>query len=191
MGRFPSEHPKGVNSSTALLDRPVGSLPDGTPLRVRPLRPADRCTLAERFQHLSSATRYARFFTLFSELSEPLLDVLVEGVDDHRHVALVLVAEVHPAEEVEVAVGRYLRHEGAPDRAEVAFTVDDPWQGRGCGRALLGALVDHARAGGVRTFTATVLAQNVASLHLLRSTAPVRTRMDGPNVELELDLSAC
>jgi GNAT superfamily N-acetyltransferase len=178
---------------------PVGELVDGTVLRVRPLVPRDRAALAERFRRLSPDTRYARFLHPVERLSPADLDLLVDSVDGETHVALVLEAvrvatdgrgAVTGIEVAGVGVGRYVRWPDRPDAADVAFTVDDAWHGRGCGRALGAALAGHARTEGVRVFTADVLADNAACLRLLAGLGRLtRLGSDGGVVHVEVALA--
>ena len=167
-----------LHPSTQTADRPtpVGVLPDGTSLRVRPLQPGDRDTVLQRFHALSPASRRARFLQPRDELTERDLRLLADDVDGEWHVAVVLeaVRTVRDARGVGthtevsgVGVARYVRSSHQPSVADVAFTIDDGWHGRGCGRRLVGALAEHARRAGVRVFSADVLDDNAASLRLL------------------------
>jgi GNAT superfamily N-acetyltransferase len=67
------------------------------------------------------------------------------------------VPEAH-GEEI-IAIGRYYLDEKS-NRAEVAFTVRDEWQGRGIGHALFNHLVTIAKRAGIAGFTAEVLREN-------------------------------
>lgn len=53
--------------------------------------------------------------------------------------------------------------------AEVSVYVDHPHRGRGVGRALLGALIERAPAGGVAVLLARIADENPASIGLHRS----------------------
>ncbi len=163
-------------------------LPDGTPVRLRPLGPGDREALRRGVSHdLSPESRYRRFLSPLTELSDEQLDELV-GADGVDHCALGALAGVRgrPA-----GVARYIRSPGRPERAELALTVVDAWQGRGLGTLLLAALAGRALANGVRSFHADVLADNAPVLALLRrcGTAAQLHSLDGV-VEAELDLDA-
>jgi acyl-CoA synthetase (NDP forming)/GNAT superfamily N-acetyltransferase len=68
------------------------------------------------------------------------------------------VALVATVGESIVGIGRY--DVVAPGRAELAFTVRDDHQGRGLGSVLLEHLAAVARAAGIETFVAEVLADN-------------------------------
>src|SRR5512139_1621109 len=79
-------------------------------------------------------------------------------VDHRNEVAIVgTVPEAH-GEEI-IAIGRYYLDEKS-NRAEVAFTVRDEWQGRGIGHALFNHLVTIAKRAGIAGFTAEVLHEN-------------------------------
>ena len=90
-----------------------------------------------------------------------------------------------PDEQI-VGVGRYDRidDEWAPDtRAEFALIVEDRVQHHGIGSVLFWALVDVARARGLTTLVAEVLAENRRMLNLLRESGladdrPPRRRHD-------------
>ena len=58
------------------------------------------------------------------------------------------------------ALASYLRDARTPDRAEVAFVIADPLQGRGIGTRMLEMLADIARPHEIRRFDAYVLANN-------------------------------
>lgn len=163
-------------------------LPDGTPVRLRPLGPGDREALRHGVAHdLSAESRYRRFLSPLTELSDEQLDELT-GADGVDHCALGALAGVRgqPA-----GVARYIRTPARPDRAEVALTVVDAWQGRGLGGLLLAALAGCALENGVRSFHADVLSDNAPVLALLRrcGSAAELHSLDGV-VEARLDLDA-
>lgn len=158
------------------------ALRDGTPLRVRPIRPADERRLIEFYDHLSRHTAYQRFFTVMKRLP-PDWAHLLANVDYQRRLAL--VAERGPAEQPElIAVARYEPTDRA-DTAEVAFTVRDDWQGKGIGTRLLRELLEAAEARGIHRFRAWVLADNKRMLDLLLRFTDVQQReLDSGVVEL-------
>jgi GNAT superfamily N-acetyltransferase len=140
-------------------------LPDGTPVRLRPVGPGDREALRRGVAHdLSAESRYRRFLSPLRELSEEQLDELT-GADGVDHCALGALAGVRgrPA-----GVARYIRSAARPEQAEVALTVADAWQRRGLGTLLLAALGTLALDNGVRVFHADLLSDNLPVLALLR-----------------------
>ena len=182
--------------------RRVGVLRDGTPVSVRPLVAADRAWFAEWIAALSDQSKYRRFISCVTEPPARMLDRLVDDVDGVQHVAFVATAPADTgsssavpswpnAQTVPVAVGRFIRLRTDGAVAEVACTVTDAWQRRGMGTLLMQTLVTAARALGVTTFTATVLAENRPSLRLLHTAGRVtRRETDGcGTVDLDIELA--
>ena len=148
-------------------------LRDGTRLRLRPIRPDDAPRLIEYYGRLSAHTAYQRFFTVMKRLP-PDWARLLATVDYRRRLAL--VAERGSAAEPElIAVARYEPTE-REDTAEVAFVVQDGWQGKGLGTILLRELLAAATARGIGRFRAWVLADNTRMLDLLRRFTDVQER---------------
>ncbi len=138
------------------------ALPDGTPVRIRALRPSDRDEFVAAFARLSERSRYTRFLTPIDHLSSAEVDYFL-AIDHRTHEALVAT---HAETGERLGIGRYVSTPAAPDSAELAFTVADAWQGRGVGGVLLDALVALARERGIARFTAEMLSENVAMRHL-------------------------
>jgi CRP-like cAMP-binding protein len=150
----------------AVNTRPVEvTIRDGTRLWVRPILPTDRGKLADTQPGFSRESHYKRFFS-----APPLTDKVIEyliDVDYSDHFAWAVLAPDDPGQPG-VASARYIRERGAPDTAEVAFSVVDDYQGRGLGTLLLGALAVAAEVNGVRNFRARVLAENEPMRGILR-----------------------
>jgi RimJ/RimL family protein N-acetyltransferase len=152
------------------LEREV-VLRDGTALRLRPIRPDDAPRLIEVYGRLSAHTAYHRFFTVMKRLP-PDWARLLATVDYRRRLAL--VAERGPRDAPElIGVARY-EPTDREDTVEVAFVVQDGWQGKGLGTILLRELLDAAAARGIHRFRAFVLADNTRMLDLLRRFTDVR-----------------
>jgi RimJ/RimL family protein N-acetyltransferase len=148
-------------------------LRDGAAVRLRPIRPEDAPRLIELSARLSPATAYQRFFTALTRLPAEWARTLAT-VDYERRYAV--VAEVEAAGEVQVVgVGRYEPTDRA-DTAEVAFLVEDTWQNRGLGTALLLDVLDAAGERGIHRFRAWVLGENVRMLHLLQRHGEIQAR---------------
>ena len=69
----------------------VHTLTDGTPVRLRPLGPADRERLRAGFERLSPESRYRRFLSPTPRLTERMLTYLTD-TDGWNHVAIVAEA---------------------------------------------------------------------------------------------------
>lgn len=136
-------------------------LRDGGSIHLRAIRPDDKQRLLDLFHRLSQETIYFRFFRAKKRLTDEELQGFTE-LDFKDRVAL--VATLRNAEDERIiAVGRYSvldLGEDAPKTAEVAFAVQDEYQGRGIGTLLLDHLIPIARAHGIVEFEADVLGEN-------------------------------
>src|SRR5262249_44549618 len=101
----------------------------------------------------------------------------------HRDRALVAVVSGANGESV-IGGARYVR--GTDEEAcEFAVTIVDDWQGRGLASRMLGALIQDARARGLKRMEGYVLASNRAMLHLARRLGfEERASEEGPTVRL-------
>ena len=159
-------------------------LPDGSPIDVRPLERTDRAGLEHAISRLSDRSRYLRFASAKPRLSDRELDRLLD-VDHHEREALLAVDALTGRG---IAVVRYAKVPGERGAVEVAVTVADEWQGRGLGSALLGEIMERARAEGHSTLRATVLAVNDRSIAMLRKAGFTPRSGGGVLREYELPL---
>jgi CRP-like cAMP-binding protein len=131
-------------------------LKDGTELMLRPVLPGD----SERSNHpsveFSSETLYRRFMSTRAP-SAALMNYLFQ-VDYVDHFVWVLVDGVDGPVVADV---RFVRDVNDSSIAEIAFIVADDYQGRGIGSLLMDALTIAGHIGGVRRFTARLLADNL------------------------------
>jgi RimJ/RimL family protein N-acetyltransferase len=155
--------PKEVGPYPADLAREV-TCRDGARVRMRPIRPEDAPRLQALHGRLSRESIYQRFFGATPRLPTPWARFLAD-VDYRGRLALVL--ERGPDADPElIGVGRY-EPTTEPDTAEVAFVIEDRWQGKGLGTVLFTALLTAARDRGIRHFRADVLADNRRMLDLI------------------------
>ena len=166
------------------------TLRNGTPVIIRAVRPDDRARIAEAFGKLERDTVYTRFFSYKRELSAAELGV-IDRMDFVRDVMLVVTTIVDASERV-IASSRYVAHD-EPDgslSAEVAFTVEEDYQGNGIAGRLLAHLAALARMNGITRLVAEVLPQNKAMLAVFRKSGlPNSESREGGVVHLTLTLS--
>ena len=137
---------------------------DGGRVFIRPIRPEDAGRPIDLYDRLSRHTAYQRFFTIMKRLPPDWARMLA-NVDYVKRLALVAEAETPRGLEL-VGVARY-EPTDRPDIVEVAFVVQDGWQGKGLGTVLLHDLLHAAEARGIRRFCAYVLADNSRMLDLI------------------------
>jgi RimJ/RimL family protein N-acetyltransferase len=167
----------------AAFDRLV-TLPAGERVRLRPIRPDDAPGLQDLYARLSHHSAYQRFFTVMQRLPPDWARFLA-AVDHQRRFAVV-AEDAAAAPPVLIGVARY---EPLPDKdaVELAVVVQDSWQGKGLGTALLRDLLQAAELNGIHRFRAYVLAENRRMLHVLaRHTDVHERRIDGGVVELTM-----
>ena len=125
---------------------------------IRPLEPADYPAVADVFAE-GIATGRATF-----EMRVPTWEEWDAGhLPDHR-----FVAELDGEVAGWAAVVPYSRRAVYRGVGEESVYVAERSRGRGVGRALLEALIESARAGGLWTLQAGVFTDNLASLELHR-----------------------
>ncbi len=149
------------------------TLSNGAHVRIRPIRPDDEERLVALYGRLSRHTVYQRFFTVMRRLPPDWAHFFV-NVDYRRRLALVAEHDTPAGVEL-IGVGRYEPGE-EPATAEVAFVVQDGWQGLGLGAILLTDVVRAAEARGIHRFQAYCLADNYRMLKLLTELTEVRER---------------
>ena len=138
---------------------------DGTVLHIRAIQPEDEDKLIDFVHRLSGYAKYLRFHHVVTELSRDEAKRLSNV--DYRNTFALLGTVGEGAKENIIAVGRYFRLPKS-DKAEVAFTVEDTYQGKGIGTHLLEQLVIAARKKGIRIFEAVVLAENEEMMKVFR-----------------------
>lgn len=142
-------------------------LADGSTASVRPATSADREALVAFHEGLSTRSTTLRYFGVHPRLTESDLSRMTGGTADH----VVLLALRN---EKVMAVAEYHRTAGS-DEAEVAFVVDDAFQGHGVGTILLEHLASAARRQGVRRFVADTLGENDRMLEVFAKAGFART----------------
>ncbi len=152
------------------------TLRDGTPLVLRLVTPEDKAMLRRGFERWSQESRYARFFSAKTKLTDEELAYLCD-VDQESHFALGATREDDPS--AGLGIARFIRlpeqEIGEPVTAEAAIAVADDVQGQGLGRILLEHLVTAAAERGIERFRCEVLAANASMKALIEKIAPVRS----------------
>lgn len=142
-------------------------LRDGDVIHLRPVSPEDASLEAAFISRVGPRSMYQRFFRAKKELTPEELRYFTTVDYDERMALIALDGDRM------VAVGRYDVTSGRQSDggrvAEVAFLVEDRYQGRGIGALLLQHLTVYARLKGVTEFKAFVLADNFGMMRLFRS----------------------
>ena len=161
-------------------------LRDGSVATIRPTEPSDAAALRRFFHDLSTESRRRRFFGI-GEPPDSLIERLCDSHDPRR--ALTLVAERSVSGELRpIAVGSYFAENAAA--AEVAFAVDDRFQGKGLGTVLLERLATAAAQHGLHRFDAMTMHENAAMLDVFHESGfEIRSKSDFGAVNVQLSLN--
>jgi len=164
-------------------------LRNGTAVTIRVMRPDDRDRLIAAFAKLEQSSIYTRFFSYRKEIPESAL-ARIAAIDFVNTAGLVATIGSGGSETV-IGGASYIG--GVADDgerfAEVAFTIEEDYQGQGLASRLFAALATLARRHGIARFTADVLAGNAAMLAVFeRSGLSMRRRRDGGVLHVEIDL---
>jgi RimJ/RimL family protein N-acetyltransferase len=133
-------------------------------VQIRPIRSSDGEILREGFARLSPTSRWLRFLAPKRELTADEVRYFTD-IDHDRHEALIAV---HRGDGRGLGVARYIRDKDAPEKAEIAITVADEWQGSGLGTELLTQLTVRAVGRGICRFTALISEENTAARRMLQ-----------------------
>jgi GNAT superfamily N-acetyltransferase len=165
------------------------ALKDGTQVTLRGARADDGPKIRQAFSKLVGETIYTRFFTSKAEISDAELK-RVTGADFDRTVAL-LATIGSGDEEIVIGGASYVVLDTDPPgrSAEMAFTVEEDYQRLGVASLLMRHIVRIARAAGLTSLQADVLAHNAPMLAVFRrSGLPMATRVEGGAVHARLSL---
>ena len=130
---------------------------------LRPLKLTDEPLIRDMFYKLSPESIHYRFFRAIKAMPHDKLQDFLR-VDYDSDMSLVMLTGSGADDD---AIG--IAHYGKDPRsnyADAAFLVRDDWQGKGIGTILVTKLIDAARSRGITGFTADVLADNHAMLHI-------------------------
>jgi acetyltransferase len=163
-------------------------LSDGAAVKLRPVRPEDAEAQRRFVARLSDLTLYRRFHAPVRELT---LDRLVRftQIDYDREMALVAIDESSGQEEIR-GFAQYNRLHGG-ESAEFGIAVEDAWQGRGLGFAMMNAIENCGRTRGIAEIFGFVLADNesMRAMMVARGYEPQRDSEDPGVIRFRLSLA--
>jgi RimJ/RimL family protein N-acetyltransferase len=168
----------------------IETLRSGVSITIRAVRFTDKDGIARAFSRLDPESVYTRFFQAKVALSDQELKMATE-IDFERVVALVATVESDGGETI-IGGGRYMAFDSPAGRtAEVAFLVEEDYQGQGIATRILTHLVRIAREKGVDQFEAEVLQGNTSMLAVFsRSGLPMKQSETEGVVHVTLSLKA-
>ena len=159
-------------------------LGDGTPIRIRPIRPEDEPQMVKFHRGLSEQTVRFRYFGSLNLESRTGHERLVRTCFNDYDREIALIAEHN--DEI-VGVARLIKAHGI-DEAEFAIIIADAWQGQGIGTDLLKLLVKVGRAEKLRRIVGYILSDNTTMIEVSREIGFALHRHAGGEWEAEIRL---
>lgn len=145
-------------------------------VKFRAIKPSDEEEMRKLFYRFSDTSVYYRYFSPIKTMPHRKMQEYV-NIDYRRIMSLVGTIDLSGTEQI-IAEGRYVRHHNLPV-ADVAFVVDENYQGRGIASFLFEILIRTAREQGIEWFTADVIADNKAMLKVFeKAPFPIRAVME-------------
>ena len=157
-------------------------------VRFRPIKPSDEDMMRRLFYGFSDESKFLRYFTPIRTMSHVAMQPYVNI--DYQEVLSVVGTILDKGSERIIAEARYAHAEKA-DSWEMAFVVDEGYQGRGIASFLLDYLIGVARERGVGKLSAFVMTKNTKMAKVFKSARiKPKVRTEGEEVEFLFDLAA-
>lgn len=169
-------------------DRPDAGrliLRDGTTASIHVAHPEDLAALRHFFTSLSLESRLHRFFSP-SPPRDELLATMCDPSNPKDQLTLVVERTIDGHPRI-VAAASYTAIDA--QSAEVAFAVDDAFQGKGLGSLLLERLAVLGAREGITRFWAVTHSDNRPMIETFRKSGfQVKTHWDGSDIEIDLSV---
>ena len=164
------------------------SLKDRLEVKIRPIKPSDEDMMRQLFYNFSDESKYFRYFANKPVMPHKEMQKYV-NIDYQDTLSIVAIVEKGRNERI-IAEARYAygKQEGAH---EVAFIVDEEFQGKGVATFMLNYLIKIARNRGIGEFIAYVLPRNEAMLKVFeKAKVPITRSFDSDAILVRLNLAA-
>src|SRR6266702_3232852 len=139
------------------------TMPDGTPVTFRPMRPEDEPLILKLIESLSERSVYYRWMNMLSLSERAAHEQLIRlcFIDYDREMALVADYENPQTGQHEIiGVSRLIKDQSI-NSAEFAALVTDQFQHRGLGTELLRRMLQFGRDEKIQRITGNILAENL------------------------------
>ncbi|RPH86819.1 MAG: GNAT family N-acetyltransferase, partial [Deltaproteobacteria bacterium] len=149
------------------------SLKDGLEIKIRPIKTSDEDMMRRLFYNFSDESKYFRYFASKPIMPHKEMQKYV-SIDYEDVLSVVAIVEKGRNERI-IAEARYA-YDKKTDAYEVAFIVDEEFQGKGVATFLFNYLTKIACDRGIKWFIAYVLPRNEAMLKVFEKSKIKITR---------------
>jgi len=162
-------------------------LKNGKIIEFRPILPSDEFSTRNFFYSLQDKTIYSRFFYKIKIFSHAMVQRQWALVDYRKNMSIIGLVKKGGYKEI-MAIGTYAHVDDST--AEIAFVVREDYQNMGVTSYLLEILEDIAIENNYKQFTATVLRENAAMMHVFTKRYPsAKIVYKGSEAEIAMDFS--
>jgi GNAT superfamily N-acetyltransferase len=157
-------------------------------VRFRPIKPSDEEEMRRLFYRFSDEAIYCRYFSPIQTMPHEKMQAYVNV--DYRDVLSVVGLVGPPGRGRIIAEARYARHKNKP-YVDVAFVVDEEYQGLGIATYLFKTMARLAQQRGAKGITADVLATNQAMLKVFEKGGyPLKSRLEDGAYSLTISFTS-
>lgn len=152
-------------------------------ITFRPVKPTDERIIQEHYYRLDTTDVISRFFhEKKSFVSKQIERTFI--IDYHKDLTIVAVVG-QPGFEKILALGEYYLNPET-DTAEIAFSVEKQWQGKGLSSIVIRKLAEAAKSNGIKGLTAYTSKENTRMVKLFKTlNYEVKTKSQGDMIYLE------
>lgn len=136
----------------------------GLKILLRPVKISDEPLVKDFFYSLSEGTMHKRFMQAQRSMPHEVLQESFVVIDYSKEMVILSILQ-HKRKEIITGLAQFTSNEGS-HTAEVAIVIKDEYQNQGIGTELLTHLTYIAKKQGLLGFSADVLKDNRAMLHL-------------------------
>ena len=156
---------------------------EGLTVRFRAIRPSDEDQMRRLFYRFSDESVYYRYFTHIKAMPHAKMQQYV-NVDYGETLSIVgLIGP--PGKGQLIAEARYVKYKDRP-MADIAFVVDEKYNGKGIATYLYLLLIRLAKERGLQGFTANVLASNRSMMKVFEKEGKMKAKLEYGEYELEI-----
>lgn len=160
---------------------------DKIDIRFRAIKPSDEDQMRRLFYRFSDKAIYYRYFSPIKTMPHEKTQEYVNV--DYIDVLSIVALSGKPGQQTIIAEARFAKHQNKPF-VDIAFVVDEAYQGYGIATYLYQMLARLAKDRGAQGMTADVLASNRAMLKVFeKGDFPVQAKVEQGIYKLTIDLA--
>ncbi len=160
------------------------SFKSGTTIRFRAIKPSDEESMRRFFYRCSDEIIFYRFFYSIKTMSHDKMQEYV-NVDYSKEISIIGLTGSSDDEQI-IAEARFVKDERT-SYADVAFLIEEAYQGIGVGSYMLNLLISLAREQEIKGFSAEVLSDNHPMLKVFeKANLPLDARLENGVYKLQM-----